>query len=65
MIRLKADKPIHIKLEIEPETLTMVADRTHFSNIISNLASTAVPSIGRDTHLGVYLVAASTVSLIC
>lgn len=40
--QLKADKPVHIQLEMEPETLTIVADRTHFGNIISNLIDNAV-----------------------
>ena len=40
--QLKADKPIHITVEIEPESLTMVVDRTHFSNILSNLIDNGV-----------------------
>ena len=51
--RLKADKPIHIKLEIEPETLTMVADRTHFSNIISNLIDNAVKYSKEEAELSI------------
>lgn len=40
--QLKADKPVHIELDIKPETLVIVADRTHFSNIISNLIDNAI-----------------------
>ena len=40
--QLKADKPVHIELDIQPETLVIVADRTHFSNIISNLIDNAI-----------------------
>lgn len=40
--RLKAGKPVEIKLEIKPDPLTIVADRTHFSNILSNLLDNAV-----------------------
>ena len=40
--KLKADKPAGITLRIEPENLTVYADRTHFSNIVSNLLDNAV-----------------------
>lgn len=40
--KLKADKPVEISLDIEPETLTATADRTHFGNIISNLIDNAI-----------------------
>ena len=40
--QLKADKNVHVTLEINPESLTLVADRTHFNNIISNLIDNAV-----------------------
>lgn len=40
--KLKADKPVEISLDIEPENLTVTADRTHFSNIISNLMDNAI-----------------------
>ncbi len=40
--KLKAEKPVHITVDIEPEDLTLIADRTHFSNIISNLMDNAI-----------------------
>lgn len=40
--KLKAEKPVHILTDIEPEDLTVMADRTHFSNIISNLIDNAI-----------------------
>ena len=38
--KLKSEKPVHILTKIEPAGLTLTADRTHFSNIISNLITT-------------------------
>ena len=40
--KLKAEKPVHVTVDIEPEDLTVLADRTHFSNIISNLMDNAI-----------------------
>lgn len=40
--KLKAKKPVHFSIEIEPRELTVIADRTHFSNIISNLIDNAI-----------------------
>lgn len=40
--RLKAGKPVALSLSIEPENLTVRADRTHFTNILSNLIDNAV-----------------------
>ena len=40
--KLKADKPVHITLDIIPENLTVTADRTHLANIVSNLLDNAV-----------------------
>lgn len=40
--KLKAGKPIHFVCHIEPEDCCLMADRTHFSNILSNLIDNAV-----------------------
>ena len=40
--KLKADKPVHVTLDIIPEDLTVTADRTHLANIVSNLLDNAV-----------------------
>ncbi len=40
--KLKADKPVHVTLDIVPENLTATADRTHLANIVSNLLDNAV-----------------------
>ena len=40
--QLKADKPVTITTRIEPENLTMQADRAHLSNILNNLIDNAI-----------------------
>ena len=40
--QLKADKPVTITTRIEPDDLTLQADRTHLSNILNNLIDNAV-----------------------
>jgi len=52
--QLKADKPVHISLDMKPETLVIVADRTHFSNIISNLIDNAVKYSKEEAELSIY-----------
>lgn len=52
--QLKADKPVHIELDIQPETLVIVGDRTHFSNIISNLIDNAVKYSKEEAELSIF-----------
>ncbi len=40
--KLKAGKPVDIGLHLEPPTLAVTADRTHFANIVSNLLDNAI-----------------------
>lgn len=40
--RLKADKPVVFSLDIEPQTLCIQADRSHLSNMVSNLLDNAI-----------------------
>lgn len=51
--QLKADKPMQVTLDITPESLTIVADRTHFSNIISNLIDNAVKYSGEQAEIAI------------
>ncbi len=40
--QLKTDKPVTITTQIEPEDLTVQADRSHLSNILNNLIDNAI-----------------------
>ena len=40
--QLKADKPVTITTHIDPEGLTLQADRAHLSNILNNLIDNAI-----------------------
>lgn len=51
--KLKAGKPVHISVEIEPNNLTVVADRTHFSNIISNLVDNAIKYSQEEAEISI------------
>lgn len=39
---LKADKPVNFKTDIQPQPLTLRADRTHLANMLSNLIDNAI-----------------------
>lgn len=49
--RLKADKTVEIMTHIEPEGLTIQADRTHLSNILNNLIDNAVKYSPGEAHI--------------
>jgi signal transduction histidine kinase len=40
--KIKTDKCVDIDILVQPENLTVYADRTHFSNIVNNLVDNAV-----------------------
>lgn len=56
--QLKADKPVEITTCINPDGLTIQADRTHLSNILNNLIDNAVKYSPGEAH--VEIVATST-----
>lgn len=51
--KLKADKPVRITLDAEPENLTVYADRTHFGNIVSNLIDNAIKYSPGEAHIDI------------
>lgn len=51
--KLKAESSVHISVDIEPEDLSVLADRTHFSNIISNLIDNAVKYSKEEAELSI------------
>lgn len=50
MVRLKADKPVKISIDI-PEELSVKADPLHFGNILSNLMDNAVKYSGDSVEI--------------
>ena len=49
--QLKASKKVNISLAVEPEELTVRADRMHFSNIVSNLIDNAIKYSGDEVKI--------------
>jgi len=48
---LKADKKVQFNVNIKPKDLTIEADRTHFSNVISNLIDNAVKYSNENAYI--------------
>ena len=49
--QLKADKPVTITTHIEPNDLTVQADRAHLSNILNNLIDNAIKYSPVEAHV--------------
>lgn len=49
--KLKAGKPVYFNLKIDPPSLSITTDRTHFSNIISNLIDNAIKYSKEEVHI--------------
>lgn len=51
--KLKAGKQVQFSLAISPQDLTVTADRTHFSNIISNLIDNAIKYSHKEVDIAI------------
>ena len=49
--QLKADKPVKFVTHLEPEDLTVQADRAHLSNILNNLIDNAIKYSPDEAHV--------------
>lgn len=56
---LKADKPVIITTHIEPQDLTVQADRAHLSNILNNLIDNAIKYSPGEAHVEVAATASA------
>ena len=57
--QLKADKPVVFKTRIEPEGLTIQADRAHLSNILNNLIDNAIKYSSDEARVEIAATAAA------